>query len=200
MKYSVIDISSSSISMVVAEVNDRVTEIVFKDRASLTLLHYLEGRDLNARGIEKLTEAVSIMKDKCVSLDVDVLYLIATAALRVIGNFEEVRAAILQGTGLPVNLIEGKTEAYCDLIANPFFNSYDRAVLLDIGGASIEICDLAGAGPEDMFCLDFGILNLRNKFVEKIQPDENEAKEIKNIFPANSIKPIFRKKAVFPLS
>ena len=139
MKYSVIDISSSSISMVVAEVNDRVTEIVFKDRASLTLLHYLEGRDLNARGIEKLTEAVSIMKDKCVSLDVDVLYLIATAALRVIGNFEEVRAAILQGTGLPVNLIEGKTEAYCDLIANQFFNSYDRAVLLDIGGASIEI-------------------------------------------------------------
>ena len=179
MKYSVIDISSSSISMVVAEVNDRVTEIVFKDRASLTLLHYLEGRDLNARGIEKLTEAVSIMKDKCVSLDVDVLYLIATAALRVIGNFEEVRAAILQGTGLPVNLIEGKTEAYCDLIANQFFNSYDRAVLLDIGGASIEICDLAGAGPEDMFCLDFGILNLRSKFVEKIQPDENEAKEIK---------------------
>mgnify|MGYP000061399686 CR=1 FL=1 len=71
MKYSVIDISSSSISMVVAEVNDRVTEIVFKDRASLTLLHYLEGRDLNARGIEKLTEAVSIMKDKCVSLDVN---------------------------------------------------------------------------------------------------------------------------------
>lgn len=179
MKYSVIDISSSSISMVAAEVTERVTEIVFKDRASLTLLHYLDGHNLSPRGIEKLTEAVALMKDKCASLDVDVLYLIATAALRAVGNFEEVRTVILRETGLPVNLIEAKTEAYCDLIANRFFDTYERAVLLDIGGASIEICDLAGDGPDDMYCLDFGILNLRNKFVEKIQPDENEAKKIK---------------------
>ena len=46
MKYSVIDISSSSISMIVADMNDRITEIIFRDRASLTLLHYLDGHDL----------------------------------------------------------------------------------------------------------------------------------------------------------
>ena len=74
MKYAVIDISSSSISMSVAEMNARVTEIIFRDRASLTLLHYLDGRDLSQRGIEKLTEAVSVMKDKCVSLGVDAAY------------------------------------------------------------------------------------------------------------------------------
>ena len=179
MKYSVIDISSSSISMTVAEVSERVTEIIFKDRASLTLLHYLDGRKLSERGIEKLVEAVAVMKDKCVSLSVDVLYLIATAALRAIENFEEVGEVILRETGVPVNLIDGKTEAYCDVIANRFFSSYERAVLVDIGGASIEICDLAGESPEDMLSLDFGILNIHNKFVEKIQPDESEAQEIK---------------------
>ena len=179
MKYAVIDISSSSISMIVAEMNDRVTEIIFRDRASLTLLHYLDGHDLSQRGIEKLIEAVSVMKDKCVSLGVDVAYLISTAALRAVTNFEEVGAAILNRTGLPVNAVDGQTEAYCDFIANRFYSAYESAVLLDIGGASVEICDLSADDRSGMHSLDFGILTLHNKFVEKIQPDEDEAKRIK---------------------
>ena len=179
MKYSVIDISSSSISMMVADTNDRITEIIFRDRASLTLLHYLDGRDLSQRGIDKLVEAVSLMKDKCLSLGVDVVYLISTAALRAVGNFEEIGAAILNRTGLPVNAVDGQTEAYCDYIANRFYSAYDSAVLLDIGGASVEICDLSADDRAQMHSLNFGILTLHNKFVEKIQPDEGEAKRIK---------------------
>ena len=179
MKYSVIDISSSSISMMVADTNDRITEIIFRDRASLTLLHYLDGRDLSQRGIDKLVEAVSLMKDKCLSLGVDVVYLISTAALRAVGNFEEIGAAILNRTGLPVNAVDGQTEAYCDYIANRFYSAYESAVLLDIGGASVEICDLSADDRAQMNSLNFGILTLHNKFVEKIQPDEGEAKRIK---------------------
>lgn len=179
MKYSVIDISSSSISMIVADMNDRITEIIFRDRASLTLLHYLDGHDLSQRGIDKLVEAVSVMKDKCVSLGVDVVYLISTAALRAVGNFEEIGAAILNRTGLPVNAVDGQTEAYCDFIANRFYNAYESAVLLDIGGASVEICDLSADDRSGMQSIDFGILTLHNKFVEKIQPDAEEAKRIK---------------------
>ena len=179
MKYSVIDISSSSISMMVADTNDRITEIIFRDRASLTLLHYLDGRDLSQRGIDKLVEAVSLMKDKCLSLGVDVVYLISTAALRAVGNFEEIGAAILNRTGLPVNAVDGQTEAYCDYIANRFYSAYESAVLLDIGGASVEICDLSADDRAQMHSLNFGILTLHNKFVEKIQPDEGEAKRIK---------------------
>lgn len=179
MKYSVIDISSSSISMMVADTNDRITEIIFRDRASLTLLHYLDGRDLSQRGIDKLVEAVSLMKDKCLSLGVDIVYLISTAALRAVGNFEEIGAAILNRTGLPVNAVDGQTEAYCDYIANRFYSAYESAVLLDIGGASVEICDLSADDRAQMHSLSFGILTLHNKFVEKIQPDEGEAKRIK---------------------
>ena len=41
MKYAVIDISSSNTSMIVAEVNDRITEVIFRDRTILTLHHYM---------------------------------------------------------------------------------------------------------------------------------------------------------------
>ena len=46
MKYSVIDVSSSSISMIVAE-NGGVNEVVSRERASLSLIHYLEGDSLS---------------------------------------------------------------------------------------------------------------------------------------------------------
>ena len=116
MKYSVIDISSSSISMIVADMNDRITEIIFRDRASLTLLHYLDGHDLSQRGIDKLVEAVSVMKDKCVSLGVDAVYLISTAALRAVGNFEEIGAAILNRTAEVLGVeTDGYTHTFTDV-------------------------------------------------------------------------------------
>ena len=176
MKFSIIDISSSSISLLVADVVGGEEEVVFRDRASLTLMHYLDGRSLSRRGIQKLADAVSVMKDKCVSLGADVLFLISTAALRAIENFEEVHAAILGHTGVPVNFIDAETEAYCGYVANRHYGK--GAVLVDIGGASIEICDLGEDDPAGRHCLGFGVLTLHDKFVRKIQPDEDEAKEI----------------------
>ncbi len=179
MKYSVIDISSSGVSMIAADIGAGLSEIVFKDRTSLTLLHYLEDTDLTRRGIEKLTEALCVMKDKCASLGVDRIYLISTGALRAVGNMDEVREAIFSACALPVNVIDGVTEAYCDYISNRVFSSYDSAVLIDIGGASIEVCDLSCDKEEGRRCLDFGLLTLHNKFVKGIQPSEAEAKAIK---------------------
>lgn len=179
MRYSVIDISSTGVSMIVAEARGNEAEVVFKDRANLTLLHYLNGRDLSARGIEKVVAAVAAMKEKCSRLGADELLLISTAALRAIGNFEEVGAAVLGGTGIPVNAVDGRKEAYCDLVANRAYAAFDRAAIIDIGGASIEVCDINEKGGRIMVSLPFGLLNLHEKFVSRIQPDEEEGKNIR---------------------
>ena len=138
MKYSVIDISSSSISMIVAESEGGKTEVVFKERSSLTLVHYLEDGALSERGVQRLVEMLLRYKDMSAGLGVERCYLIATAALRHVRNFDEVAAAVLAETGLTVNLIDGETEAYCDYIANIYYKSFDRPVLIDLGGKSIE--------------------------------------------------------------
>ena len=179
MRYSVIDISSTGVSMIVAEARGKEAEVVFKDRANLTLLHYLNGRDLSARGIEKVVAAVAAMKEKCSRLGTDELLLISTAALRAIGNFEEVGAAVLGGTGIPVNAVDGRKEAYCDLVANRAYAAFDRAAIIDIGGGSIEVCDINEKGGRIMVSLPFGLLNLHEKFVSRIQPDEEEGKNIR---------------------
>ena len=179
MKYSVIDISSSSISLIVAEADERKTEIIFKDRASISLLHYLDGKTLTERGIEKLIDALKVMKDESEKFGVKYCYVISTAALRVIENCDEVSKIVTERTGLPINFIDGKTEAFCDYIANLYYASYEKAVLVDLGGKSLEICDLIKGNKDDMVCLDFGLLDIHRKFIKKIQPNEKEAKDIK---------------------
>ena len=177
MKIAVIDISSSSISLLVAQVGEEEEEILFRDRASLTLLHYLEGRSLSARGVDKLAEAVLVMMEKCRSVRAQTLYVISTAALRAVENFEQVREEILRRTGVPVNFIDGETEAYCDFVANRGYGK--GAVLLDIGGASTEVCDLSKDSASHRRSLPFGVLDLHRKFVSRIQPDEKEGEKIR---------------------
>ena len=179
MKYCVIDISSSSISMIVAAAEAEKTEVVFKERASLSLVHYLEAGGLSERGTEKLIEMLTRFKDTGAELGVERCYLIATAALRHVKNFDEVAKAVFWKTGLTVNLIDGETEAYCDYVANIYYKTCERPVLIDLGGKSIEICDLAKSSKEEMMCFSFGLLDLYRKFVSNIYPDEKEAKEIK---------------------
>ena len=119
MKYAVIDISSSSISLTAAD--DKGSEPFFRARESLTLLHYMDGHALSQRGIEKLIEAVLAMQEKCRSVGVDMLYLISTAALRVIENCEEVARAVTERTGLEVRLWDERrssVEAHAILSAN----------------------------------------------------------------------------------
>lgn len=179
MKYAVIDISSSSVSFIAAEVREGAAEVVFKDRIALSLRQYLAERTLECRGIDKLNSALLVAKNKCEALGVGKVYLIATAALRQIDNFEEVQKSVLDVVGMKINLIDGKSEGYYDLVANVGYAAYSRALLVDIGGASIEMCDFENSEKEDTKFLRFGIFDINRKFVKRIQPDKNEADKIK---------------------
>lgn len=178
MKYSVIDVSSSSISMVVAA-NGGTNEVVFKERAALSLTHYLEGDKLSARGMEKLAALLDHMRAVACAEGAQRCYVISTAALRHVANSEQIAAFVHEKTGLTINFIDEPTEAYCDYIANLSYRSYDRAVLIDLGGKSIEICDLSKSEKAEMFGFEFGLVDLNRKFVGNIYPTEDEIKSIR---------------------
>lgn len=180
MKYAVIDISSSGVSFFAANAEGEDFEIEFRARHTLSLKHYIEKDKLSARGIEKLTEALNDVKSKCQALNVEKGWLIATASLRSIANFDSVHKEIAERTGMSINLIDVKTEAFCDIAANRQCMSYDKPVLIDMGGASIEICDFTKKDKKGMTCLDFGLEDLTGRFVEKIYPTFEEAEEIKD--------------------
>ena len=197
MRYAVVDISSTSISLLVAEGEGRVLDVVLKERENLSMLHYLEERELSGRGLEKLTDALMRVRTTLKNLEVDRAWLISTAAMRGIRNFDEVSAAVAARTGMPVNLIDGNTEAYCDYVSNQRYAGYDRALLLDIGGGSVEVCDFSKPAKEEMICLNFGLMGLSRRFVKGIHPTEEEAKRIKKYVLKQADESGLPKKDVF---
>lgn len=175
--YAVIDISSTSISMLVCGKDG--THPAYKFRESLSAVSFTEGGKLIEHGVEKICDKISVFQDQCKKLGVERLYVVSTAAMRFIDNAEEVFEAIRTRTGAVVNQIDGETEAYCDCVANEKFRSMNSPVIIDIGGASIELVDLTKSGREGIHCLNFGALTLQRKFVKSVYPDKEECSKIK---------------------
>ena len=178
MKYAIIDISSSSISLLVAE-GKKTFDVLLRERENVSILHYMEGKNLSERGVEKLVENLNKMKSVCRKMEIDKCYVISTASMRNFDNFEWVLSELKRRAAVSVNLLDGQEEAYCDLISNEGYRALDRAVLTDIGGGSIELCDLTQNNPDALVYLDFGPIQLNRRFVENIHPTEEEAKDIK---------------------
>lgn len=181
MKFAVIDLSSTGVSLVVAEGEKQsgMFTPVYKDRTNIAVADYFEGRAISRRGIEKLIDALITARSTCKAMGVDECYCISTAALRNINNIEEVAEKIRMRTGIVVNYLDGETEAYCDFVSNRKYAAYDRVILIDVGGGSVELCDLAKDKKDDMICLDVGAIKLRNKYVTDIYPTLEQAKLIK---------------------
>lgn len=188
MKCAVIDLSSTGVSTVVAEI-DKQTGIlspVYKDRANIAVADYFDGKSISRRGIEKLIDALIVARSTCTAMGVEECYCISTAALRNIDNIEEVAEKIRMRTGIVINYLDGVTEAYCDFVSNAKYSAYDKVVLIDIGGGSVELCDLKKDSKDEMICLDFGPIKLRNKYVNDIYPTEEQAKHIKKFLKKKS--------------
>lgn len=188
MKFAVIDLSSTGVSTVIAE-GDRATGIfepMYKDRTNIAVADYFDGKSISPRGIEKLIDALISARSTVRAMGVEECYVISTAALRNIDNIEEVAVKIRMRTGIVVNYLDGRTEAYCDFMSNRKYAAFGDVVLIDIGGGSVELCDLSKADKDDMVCLDFGPIKLRGKYVSDIYPTEDEAKRIKKFLRKKS--------------
>jgi exopolyphosphatase/pppGpp-phosphohydrolase len=62
--YSIIDISSTSISMIIAQETGGEPVVCERDRQYISMLSYLDGPNLSARGIEKASRPFSSTRKK----------------------------------------------------------------------------------------------------------------------------------------
>ena len=174
MRYAVIDISASSLSLLIADINGEL-KVQFTDRETLSVLHYAENGTLSLRGIRKIADGLKRLKNVAIKYGAEKCYVISTASVRNFKNYEEVEAALKEFAGVELNLLSGEEEAFCDLTANS--GAPEKSLLVDIGGGSIEVCDPAGTGSSAF--LDFGTIGLKRKFVRHTHPSEEEAVRIR---------------------
>ncbi|WP_291259110.1 rod shape-determining protein [Fusobacterium sp.] len=180
MAYGVIDIGSNTVRLSVYKYDEKLCKIklVTNKKIILGLTSYIKKGELSAIGINKVCRALKKLKLILERFELDNYYVFATASLRNISNSEDVLKEIEKTTNIKPEIILGEEEARLDFIGANLELKLEKGILIDIGGGSTEIVIFNDGKIEKLESISIGALNLQNKFVKSIVPNE---KEIKNM-------------------
>ncbi len=179
-RYAVIDYSLSSVSLLVAEQGmNGGLESIFKSHRIIRVPDYLSDGRLEGKGLEKLLKESVFLLNMASQLKPDTTFAISSTLLKGIANADEVALRIKERTGLDVLHMEGKDEAYAAFVANERYKNLERAVLIDIGGSSTEICDFRSSDRDGMVSIDIGASQIERMFIKDLYPTGEEGKRIR---------------------
>jgi exopolyphosphatase/guanosine-5'-triphosphate,3'-diphosphate pyrophosphatase len=169
MRIAAIDIGTNSVHMLIVRVRkDLSFEVIDQEKAMVRLgAGGLDGRALTAEAMAAALQALSKFRRLAESRQVDVLLAAATSATREARNGGEFLARIERETGIRPRIITGAEEAR--LIHQAAVYGADvssgRAVVIDVGGGSVEIT-LGTAGEIELArSFKVGVIRLTERFV-----------------------------------
>ena len=170
MRLAAIDIGTNSVHMIVVQVRpDLSFEIIDREKEMVRLgAGGLDGRRLTDPAMSGALQALSKFRRIAESNQVDEILAAATSATREAENGVEFLAAIERQTGIRPRVISGTEEARLIHLAAVYGVgvSRDSAVVIDIGGGSVEIT--AGSARKLQFGRSFkiGVIRLSERFVK----------------------------------
>ena len=179
MRIAAIDIGTNSVHMIVVQVrHDQSFEIVDREKEMVRLgAGGLGGRALTEATMRSALQALAKFKRLADSHDVDEVVACATSAVRESDNGREFLAEIQQRTGILARVISGSEEAR--LIHRAAVYGVDvagsAAVVIDIGGGSVELTLGRASRPRIAESLKLGVIRLTERFVGSdpiSRPDE----------------------------
>src|SRR5262245_15598328 len=186
MRIAAIDIGTNSVHMIVVRVRpDLSFEVTDREKAMVRLgAGGLDGRALTREAMGAALQALSKFKRIAESHQVDEIVAAATSATREARNGGEFLARLEHETGIRARVITGAEEAR--LIHQAAVYGVDvssgRAVVVDIGGGSVEIT--LGTGSNIQFARSFklGVIRLTERFVRSDPlTDRDERRMVKHI-------------------
>src|SRR2546423_4786349 len=186
MRIAAIDIGTNSIHMIVVQVRpDLSFEVIDREKEMVRLgAGGLDGRALTPEAMHAALQVLSKFRRLAESHKVDEVIAVATSATREAENGGEFLHAVTQQTGIRPRVISGTEEARLIHIAAVYgVNvSGDAAVVIDIGGGSVEVTRGAGPAAQLGRSLKLGLIPLPERFVktDPIEPRE-ERKPVRHI-------------------
>ena len=168
-RIAAIDIGSNSIRQIVADVSKSgAIRLVDEMKAAPRLGTGLaKDNELGDAPMELAIEALVRMATLAKQLGADRIEAVATSAVRDAKNGASFLARVRQRTGLKTRVLSGEEEArlaFRSALAH-FELGRGRAVVLDIGGGSIELALSAEGLVERLVSLPFGAVRLTERFL-----------------------------------
>ena len=181
MRLAAIDIGTNSVHMIVAQVRpDLSFEIIDREKEMVRLgAGGLDGRRLTDTATDGALQALSKFRRLAESHRVDEILAAATSATREAENGAEFLAAITETTGVRPRVISGTEEARLIHLAAMYGVGLkgSRAVVIDIGGGSVEIT-CGGEKPQLARSFKLGVIRLTERFVKSDPLSERDQKRL----------------------
>jgi exopolyphosphatase / guanosine-5'-triphosphate,3'-diphosphate pyrophosphatase len=144
-----IDIGSNTTRVLVADVEDGGLREVLQRRAFTRLGKGLKGGEIPREKIDEVARVVAEQRLLIEQLGADAMRVVATAAIRAAANQDEFAAAMRDGGGVDVEILDGKEEARLAFLGatRTLGRSLEGSVgVVDVGGGSTELA--IGTVPE----------------------------------------------------
>lgn len=175
IRLAAIDVGSNAVRFELGElVNKKQIQVLHNYRVPIRL-----GEDSFSRGIvsEKtmraLVRAFVEFQKHMIEYNVKYYKAVATSALRDAKNSEEIVDLIYAASHIQLDIIAGKEEARLVHLSVSHVENLTKknALLIDIGGGSVEFIISAGGQIKNFYSLNMGTLRLLNK-IDKAKPQD----------------------------
>src|SRR3954466_8094037 len=170
MRIAAIDIGTNSIHMIVVQVRpDLSFEVIDREKEMVRLgAGGLDGRALTPEAMHAALQVLSKFRRLAESHSVDEVIAVATSATREADNGGDFLRAVTQQTGIRPRVISGTEEARLIHLAAVYGVGLpgDVAVVIDIGGGSVEVTRGAGSSVDVGRSFKLGVIRLTERFVK----------------------------------
>ena len=182
MRVAAIDIGTNSIHMIVVEIRpDLSFEVIDREKEMVRLgAGGLDGRSLTPEAMHAALQVLSKFRRLAESHQVENIIAVATSATREAENGGEFLRAITQQTAIRPRVISGTEEARLIHHAAVYGVGFpgDVAVVIDIGGGSVEVTRGAGAAVDIGRSFKLGVIRLSERFVKTDPLDRRDARKL----------------------
>src|SRR3954463_4923015 len=169
MRIAAIDCGTNSIHMIVVRIRpDLSFEVIDREKEMVRLgSGGLEGKALTAEAMDMGLQAFSRFRRLAESHQVEEILAAATSAVREAKNGGEFLSAVARATGIKTQVISGTEEARLIHLAAVYGVDVAgaSAVVVDIGGGSVEITHGAGASLRMAKSFKLGVIRLTERYV-----------------------------------
>ena len=137
---AVIDIGSNSMRVLVYEISNKSFKIIDEEKRMTRLGAFIDDyNNLSIKGVEKLIVTLDFFKILCKKNNVVETIVVATEAIRRADNNSYILSLIKEKTGLDIRILSGLEEYTYGYLTIKTTMNIDDAILVDMGGSSMEI-------------------------------------------------------------
>jgi exopolyphosphatase/guanosine-5'-triphosphate,3'-diphosphate pyrophosphatase len=177
---AVIDVGSNSVRLLVGrELIPTAFEVVDEERFYARLGDGTGGDTLSADALERGALALRLTAQVAASYGPAITVAVGTEALRRAPNAAELIARSFAETGIPIQVLTAAEEAYASFLGVINSTALVDGTILDIGGGSVEVIDVAHRQFRGARSAPLGALYARTRFLHSDPPTKKELRALR---------------------